>query len=115
MNDSLPVWQKSATTLAAGFSAGGPDPVEALDAVLARREAVDGTLNAVCTLDADGARRAAEASAARWRAGSPLSPIDGVPITIKDNIPVAGIRSTWGSLIYADHVPTLDELPVARL
>ena len=115
MNETLPLWQRPATTLTAGFSAGGPDPVDVLDAVLARREAVDGTLNAVCTLDADGARAAAEASAARWRAGSPLSPIDGVPVTIKDNIPVAGMRSTWGSLLYADNVPALDELPVARL
>lgn len=114
-NGSLHLWQRPATVLAGGFAGGGPDPVEVLEAVLARRAAVDPTLNSICTLDADGARRAAEASAARWRAGKPLSPIDGVPITIKDNIPVAGIRSTWGSLIYADHVPALDELPVARL
>ncbi|MFA7665686.1 MAG: amidase [Burkholderiaceae bacterium] len=115
MTDSSPLWQRPATRLAAGFGAGGPDPVEVLDAVLARRESVDPTLNAVVTLDADGARRAAEASAARWRSGAPLSPIDGVPVTVKDNIPVAGMRSTWGSLLYADHVPERDELPVARL
>ena len=115
MNNTPKLWQRPATALAAGFRSGGPDPLEVLDAVLARREAVDSTLNAICTLDADGARKAAEASAARWRAGTPLSSIDGVPITIKDNIPVAGMRSTWGSLLYADHVPARDELPVARL
>jgi aspartyl-tRNA(Asn)/glutamyl-tRNA(Gln) amidotransferase subunit A len=114
-NDTTQLWQRCATELAAGFRAAGPDPIEVLDSVLARREAVDGTLNAVCTLDADGARKAAAASAERWRTGTPLSPIDGVPVTIKDNIPVAGVRSTWGSLLYADHVPTRDELPVARL
>ena len=115
MNQSSFLWQRSATELAAGFAAGGPDPVDIVDAVLARREAVDATLNAVVTLDAAGARKAAGASAARWRERRPLSPIDGVPVTIKDNIPVAGMRSTWGSLLYADHVPERDELPVARL
>lgn len=115
MNEYTAPWQRSATELAAGFGASGPDPVEVLDAVLARRDAVDPALNAVVTLDAAGARKAAEASAARWREGRPLSPIDGVPITIKDNIPVAGMRSTWGSLLYADFVPERDELPVARL
>ena len=115
MNENTAPWQRSATELAAGFGASGPDPVEVIDAVLARRDAVDPALNAVVTLDAAGARKAAEASAARWREGRPLSPIDGVPITIKDNIPVAGMRSTWGSLLYADFVPERDELPVARL
>lgn len=109
------LWQQSAGSLVRGFAAGGPDPVEVVEAVLARREATDGKLNAVCTLDAAGARRAALASAERWRTGAPLSSIDGVPITIKDNIPVSGMRSTWGSLLYADHLPALDELPVARL
>ena len=104
MNENTAPWQRSATELAAGFGASGPDPVEVIDAVLARRDAVDPALNAVVTLDAAGARKAAEASAARWREGRPLSPIDGVPITIKDNIPVAGMRSTWGSLLYADFV-----------
>lgn len=113
--DSTAPWQQSACSLVRGFATGGPDPVEVLEAVLARREAVDGTLNAVCTLDADGARRAARASAARWQAKAPLSAIDGVPITIKDNIPVAGMRSTWGSLLYAENLPERDELPVARL
>lgn len=115
MNEPSLLWQRSATELAAGFGASGPDPVEVLDAILARRDAVDPTLNAVVTLDTQGARKAAEASAARWRERRPLSPIDGVPVTIKDNIPVAGMRSTWGSLLYADNVPERDELPVARL
>ena len=40
---------------------------------------------------------------------------DGVPLTVKDNIPVRGMRATWGSRIYADWVPDKDELPVAKL
>ncbi len=47
--------------------------------------------------------------------GKPLSPLDGVPVTIKDNILVAGLRATWGSRLYGDYVPDEDELPVRRL
>jgi aspartyl-tRNA(Asn)/glutamyl-tRNA(Gln) amidotransferase subunit A len=66
-------------------------------------------------LDAAGAADSAEESAQRWKAGSALGPLDGVPVTIKDNILVAGLRATWGSRLYADFVPDRDELPVQRL
>jgi aspartyl-tRNA(Asn)/glutamyl-tRNA(Gln) amidotransferase subunit A len=90
-------------------------PVAALEAVLARSARFNPALNAIVTLDTDGAHDAAMRSAARWRAGAPLSRLDGVPITLKDNLIVAGMRSTWGSRLYEDHVPEEDELPVARL
>jgi aspartyl-tRNA(Asn)/glutamyl-tRNA(Gln) amidotransferase subunit A len=90
-------------------------PVAALEAVLTRSARLNPALNAIVTLDADGARDAAMRSAARWRSGTPLSRLDGVPITLKDNLIVAGMRSTWGSRLYQDHVPQEDELPVARL
>lgn len=115
MSNEDALWRQSATDLAKGFRARSIDPETALESILARRTAVDPVLNAVVTIDPDGARDAARESAARWRAGRPLSPIDGVPVTIKDNIPVAGLRSTWGSLLYENFVPQLDELPVARL
>ena len=54
-------------------------------------------------------------SEARWRAGTPLSQLDGVPITVKDNMVVRGMRSTWGSALYSEFMPDADELPVARL
>ena len=67
------------------------------------------------TLAASAARRAALESDDRFRRGAPLSPLDGIPITIKDNLEVAGLRCTWGSRLFAQHVPESDELPVARL
>lgn len=91
------------------------DPVEALEHCLARIEALNPALNAIVTLDCDGARAAAQASAARWRAGTPLSALDGVPVTIKDNLLAKGLRATWGSRLYENYVPDHDELPVARL
>jgi aspartyl-tRNA(Asn)/glutamyl-tRNA(Gln) amidotransferase subunit A len=82
---------------------------------LTRIDAVNPKLNAIVTFDIDGARAAADASTARWRDGSTRGAFDGVPLTVKDNIPVRGMRATWGSRIYADWVPEKDELPVAKL
>ena len=59
--------------------------------------------------------RRRDRSAERYARGAPLGPLDGVPVTIKDNILVAGLHCRWGSRLYEDYVPTQDELPVARL
>ena len=115
MSGSNELWQKGVADLSADFQAGVLDPADVLDTCLARIAAIDSNLNAIVTLDAAGARASAQASAARWRSGTPLSPLDGVPITIKDNLLVRGLRATWGSRAYADHVPDHDELPVERL
>jgi aspartyl-tRNA(Asn)/glutamyl-tRNA(Gln) amidotransferase subunit A len=109
------LWELSAADLAAGYAGAKFSPHEALESVLARVEAVNPQLNAIVTLDIGGARAAADASTARWRAGAPLGAFDGVPLTVKDNIPVRGLRATWGSRIYADFVPEKDELPVRKL
>ncbi|SDB73501.1 amidase [Belnapia rosea] len=105
----------SATTLAGRFAQGTLSPVETLEAVLARITRLNPGLNAIVALDESGARAAAEASARRWRAGLPLSPLDGVPFTAKDNIAVAGLPCAWGSPLFREFVPERDELPVARL
>jgi aspartyl-tRNA(Asn)/glutamyl-tRNA(Gln) amidotransferase subunit A len=104
-----------ATTLAGLFARGALSPVEALAAVQDRARRLNPLLNAIVTPDELGARAAARASEARWQAGVPLSPLDGVPFTVKDNIAVAGLRCTWGSPLFADFIPGRDELPVARL
>jgi aspartyl-tRNA(Asn)/glutamyl-tRNA(Gln) amidotransferase subunit A len=109
------LWASSAADLSAGYANGAFSPVDAFESVAARIEAVNPRLNAVVTLDLAGARRAAQESALRWRAGTPLSMLDGVPITVKDNIVVRGMRATWGSALYSEFVPSADELPVARL
>ena len=112
---SAEMWALSAAGLGERFERGEASPSEALDACLSRLDEVNPVLNAVVTLDGEGARRAARLSDARWRAGRPLGPLDGVPITIKDNIPVAGLRSTWGSRLYGEWIPDKDETPVLRL
>ena len=112
---TVELWAMSAQQLAKIFARGEATPLDALDACLARLDAVNPDLNAVVVLDRDGARGAAQASARRWRQGGTLGSLDGVPVTVKDNIPVAGLRTTWGSRLYTDHVPLQDETPVARL
>ena len=104
----------SATALAGLYARGALSPVEALEAVLTRIARINPRLNAIVVLDEAGARAAAQASAARWRDGVPLSPLDGVPITVKDNITVAGLPCAWGSPLFQGFVPERDELPVAR-
>ena len=116
MNDApSPLWQMSATELAAAYGGGATTPEAVLEATLARIDAANPRLNAIVTLDAAGAREAARASTGRWQSGKPLSRLDGVPVTIKDSILVRGMRATWGSNLYAEFVPDADETPAARL
>lgn len=110
-----PLWQLSASELAATYRDKRSTPSEVLQAVLSRIEHVNPQINAIVTLDRTGAQTAAEASDRRMASGDPLSALDGVPVTIKDSILVGGMRSTWGSRLYADYVPEADEAPVARL
>jgi aspartyl-tRNA(Asn)/glutamyl-tRNA(Gln) amidotransferase subunit A len=117
MKDRSPqrLWQLSATELAAAYGAGTITPDAVLEVTLERLAEVNPRINAVVALDLDGARTAARESARRWRDGLALGPLDGVPVTIKDNILARGLRATWGSRLYAEYVPELDEEPVARL
>lgn len=108
-------WQCDAATLAEAYATGALSPVEAFTSVQARMRQVQPVLNAITCWDEEGALAAARASEARWRRGMPRSPLDGVPLTVKDNIPVQGLPCRWGSRLYADHVPHHDELAVARL
>lgn len=114
MNDRAPLWAMSACEFARAF-ADGLSPRAVIEATLSHIAATNPRLNAVVTLDASGALAAADASARRWRDGRPASALDGVPVTVKDNILVAGLRATWGSKLYSDFVPDEDELPVRRL
>lgn len=109
------LWRLSANEMAAGFAAGALSPVEVLDACLARCEAVNGTLNGIVTFDEPGARKAAEASEARYRDGAALGPLDGVPLSVKDNLYVGGLRATWGSLLFENHIAPQDDIAVARI
>ena len=109
------LWQKSASELTLGYASGEWSPVEVIDAVFDRVGKINPIVNAIVTLDLEGARAAAKASETRWKDGAAIGPFDGVPISVKDNIPVRGLRTTWGSRLYADFVPSVDELPIMRL
>src|SRR3954469_5930653 len=88
---------------------------ELMDAHLDRIERLNPELNAIVTLDADGARSAADAADAQLAAGEPIGPLHGLPVAHKDTHVTGGMRTTWGSPLHADTVPTHDELVVARL
>ncbi|HUG37355.1 MAG TPA: amidase family protein, partial [Candidatus Limnocylindrales bacterium] len=75
-------------------------PVELLDAVLARVEAVDPHIHAFVTLDADRARDAARAAEAGVARGDDLGPLHGIPVSIKDLELTAGLRTTYGSKFF---------------
>ena len=72
-------------------------------------------VNAICTLVPERALADADAADAALAAGRPAGPLHGLPIVIKDLVSTAGIRTTFGSPIYADHVPDQDDLIVERL
>lgn len=116
-NQSTPglLWQLSAAQLVDGYRRGTFTPLEALQACLDRAAHCQPLLNAMAWVDADGARLAAEASQRRWAQGQPLGPLDGVPITVKDNLHAAGLPTRWGSHLLEGFVASHDELPVARL
>lgn len=110
-----PLWALDAATLADGFRAGALTPVEALAAVHDRIDAINPAINAIIAEDRAAARAQAATATERWAAGKPRSALDGVPLTVKDNIFVAGLPATWGSRAYADFWPQDDEPAVARL
>ncbi len=86
---------------------------ELVDSCIARIEAVNPSVNAVVTKAYDRARDEAAAADAAVKRGDALPPLHGLPIGIKDLDDTAGIRTTYGSMLYKDHVPDTDEHVVA--
>jgi Asp-tRNA(Asn)/Glu-tRNA(Gln) amidotransferase A subunit family amidase len=89
--------------------------VEVVDAYLARIEKWNPKLNAIVTLTADAARDAAKRAEQDVMSGKPLPPLHGVPFTAKDPFEVAGLRTTNGSKLFANHVTDRDATLVRRL
>jgi amidase len=87
---------------------------EVLDAHLVQIERVNARVNAIVTLDGEGAYRQANAIDARRMKGDALGPLAGLPIACKDMERVKGMRTTFGSPIYKDFVPDIDTLMVER-
>src|SRR6185437_9926874 len=88
---------------------------EVTQAHLDQIERVNPQVNAVVTLVAERALDEARAADERLAAGADVGPLHGLPIAVKDTHETAGIRTTHGSPILADHVPERDELVVERV
>jgi amidase len=104
-----------ATELVRLFRARKASPLEVMQAVLARIDAVNPQLNAYVTLARESALASARAATRALKRGAKLPPLHGVPVSIKDLTPTKGIRTTSGSKVFADHVPDEDALIVQRL
>jgi aspartyl-tRNA(Asn)/glutamyl-tRNA(Gln) amidotransferase subunit A len=105
----------SAAELAVQIRKRTVSPVEVMRDTLERIERSQPTLNAFITIAGDMAMAAARDAEAAVMQGAQLGTLHGVPVAVKDLIPTAGIRTTWGSLIFKDHVPDHDSVAVARL
>ena len=111
MADTSDMAHLCAAELGRRLAAGALDAVQVFEFFLERIEAYpDETV--FLTLTAERARREAEASAARHRAGRPLGPLDGVPIVWKDIIDVADTVTTAGSDLFRDNPPAAADAPV---
>ena len=90
-------------------------PVELLESCIGRIEALDPAVNAMVATCFDRARGEAKAAEQAVRRGEPLPRLHGLPVGIKDLQDTAGLRTTYGSPLFADHVPEKDERMVAAI
>ena len=111
--NSKPIWQMSAADTAAKIRAKELSAVDAVGAAIDRMGAVNDSVNAVTLSLADAAMAAAEHADTLVANGSPLGPLHGVPVTIKENIDQEGIANTNGLPAFAEQIAPADS-PVSR-
>ena len=111
---SEPLHFQSATELARRIRAREVSAVEVMQAHLAQIDRVNPKVNAIVTLDAEGALAKARAADQRQARGEVLGPLHGLPIAHKDLFLTKGMRTTYGSPIYKDFVPAQSMLVVDR-
>ncbi|MGY0710081.1 amidase [Azospirillum argentinense] len=109
------LFRLSATEMAEGVRNRRFRARDLVAASLERIAALDGGLKSFITVAPDAALAAAEMADRQVEAGSPLGPLHGVPVGVKDLTLTAGLRTTYGSTLYADLIPDTDDLSVARL
>jgi len=112
---ATPLLEQSLTELSAALSRRELSSVEATRAVLSRIEATDGRLGAFLRVSPEPALEAARASDARRARGEATSPLDGVPLALKDIFLTKGVETTAGSRILAGFIPPFDATVVERL
>jgi amidase len=109
------IWQLPAAELAQRIARRQLSSVEVVDAHLARIDAVNPALNAVVRVLADEARAAAVKADQKLAAGETIGPLHGVPFTVKENIDMAGLPTTWGVPALANAVAPVDAPVVERM
>ena len=97
------------------LASGEVSSVDATEAYLARIELLDGDIRAFVTVDAEGALEQARAADEALATGQTLGALHGLPVALKDNIDTAGLRTTVGSLFFADRIPDADAEVTRRL
>ena len=105
--------QPGAIASAAAIARGELSPLEAVDAAIARIEALDGPLNAVVVRDFDRAREAAKALDGKQPGAD--QPLFGLPMTIKESFDIAGLPTSWGIAEHKGHIAQGDAVVVRRL
>jgi len=95
----------SATELLSAFKKRRLSPLDVTEAILERIESLDPVLNAYALVDREGALVAASETEARWAAGNPLGPLDGVPVSIKDIVLTRGLPTRRGSRLIEPDQP----------
>lgn len=105
----------STTELTALYRSGDLSPIEVTRVVLQRTQEVQANYNAFSWIDSGKVLEAAKAAEQRWRANAPLSGLDGVPITVKDVLPVLGGVVRYGSRAFAHAFGGQDASAVQRL
>ncbi|MBR1218823.1 amidase [Bradyrhizobium sp. U87765 SZCCT0131] len=98
-----------------GFARGTLSPVDVARAAIERIRSCDGAINAFCHVDEGQTLREAAESEARWSGAAPKGALDGVVVSVKDNLPVRGMPTRYGSLVTDDTVASDDAACVARL
>jgi aspartyl-tRNA(Asn)/glutamyl-tRNA(Gln) amidotransferase subunit A len=114
MNESDCIFT-SAAELALRIKRREISPVEVVQGTLACVERAQPMINAFITVCADQALASARTAETALMSGAPLGALHGVPFSVKDLIDTAGVRTTYGSLIFEQHVPSADAPAVARL
>ncbi|GAA0673756.1 amidase [Kitasatospora atroaurantiaca] len=115
MTNTTDIAFRTAAELTAALRRREISSVELLDHYLGRIEKLNPAVNAVSTIDPEQARAQARTADAALARGERLGPLHGLPMTVKDTIETAGIRTTAGAPELADHLPERDADSVARL
>ena len=109
------LWKLTATETVALLKRREVSPCELIDIAAARIEATNARLNSIVTLCLDRAYDHAKRLESGSAGDYPLHYLHGLPVAIKDNLDVSGVRTTSGSRIYADRIPTESDIVVQRL